>query len=114
MVSPEHETHFGCADPPEPPEYGCDVVEIEADSKRDAVILGVSMLLKDHKSWASMNRQDGLPPWAGYKVEEVPTDCGLCGSDLKGVAEAATPQAGCSDCNPIFGSEATPVQESEP
>lgn len=72
VVSPEYETyHGGGYDPPEPPEWGCDFVEIEADSKRDALILGVREIMRTQKrhSWAHDNQLDGKPPWAGYKVE---------------------------------------------
>lgn len=41
VVTPEYEQSSGSWDPPEPPEYGCDVFEVEADSKRTAMILAV-------------------------------------------------------------------------
>lgn len=84
VVSPGYESYgrpYG--DPPEPPEYGCDVLEIEADSKRTALILGVREMLTWRESWAKDNRDDGLPPWAGYRVEEVEADAGV-GSGSEG------------------------------
>lgn len=67
------------ADPPEPPEHGCDCVMVEAENKRDAVMLGVQEILRtQRRSTAEDNRGDGLPPWAGYRAEEVPP-CEICG-----------------------------------
>lgn len=54
----------------EPAEYGCDSIEILAVNARDAVMLVVKYLLEHrNRSWARFNRDDGRPPWAGYKAE---------------------------------------------
>lgn len=80
VVGPENVDYSGVyGDPPEPPEYGCDCVMIEAENKRDAVMLGVQEILRtQRRSTAEDNRGDGLPPWAGYRAEEVPK-CSMCG-----------------------------------
>lgn len=67
VVSPEYATGGYY----EPPEYGCDCVEVEAETKREAVILGVRKILKDDpdKSWAGVNRQSEQSPFAGYRAE---------------------------------------------
>lgn len=70
VVSPESVTYFTCSDPPEPPEYGCDCVEVEARTKREAVILGVGKILREQRrSYAETNRSDGRSPFAGYRAE---------------------------------------------
>ena len=79
VVSPEYGTVVPvCDDGTGPMEYGCDAVEVEADTKRDALLLGVQELLKRDDSWPSVNRQDGQPPWAGMRVEPSPP-CDCCG-----------------------------------
>lgn len=51
----------------------CDVIEIEADSKRDALVLGVHVMLHDTRSysWCLDQRKDGMNPFAGVKAEPV-------------------------------------------
>jgi hypothetical protein len=74
VISPEFETpgSSGGWEMPEPPEYGCDCVEVEARTRREALRIGVKRLLSEHpdgKSWASVNKMDNLCPYSGYKVE---------------------------------------------
>jgi hypothetical protein len=69
VYSPSYETYSACYDPPEPPEYGADCVEVEAKSKREAVIAGVKLMLQQRRSFAQDNLSDRLPPWAGIKAE---------------------------------------------
>lgn len=52
-----------------PPEYGADVVEVETDSARSALLLGVKEMERLGMQWVDNNRSDGKPPWAGIKVE---------------------------------------------
>jgi len=73
VISPSYETSGSYA-LCEPPEYGADVVEVEARTKREAVIKGVKILLEKPQgygrtTWASTNRSDGQSPFAGYKAE---------------------------------------------
>jgi hypothetical protein len=72
VFSPEHMTagSYGVYDY-DPPEYGCDVVEVETDSARSALLLGVKEMQRQGMGWVQDNRSDGLPPWAGIKVERV-------------------------------------------
>lgn len=57
-----------------PMEYGRDVVEIEATTRRDALILGVREMLRLNKSnyrhyrWCADNREEGVSPFVGVKV----------------------------------------------
>lgn len=102
VVSPEYQT-YGCADPPEPPEYGCDCVEVQARTKREAQILGVRQMLKQRHSWAEDNISDGRPPWKGIKVEEA-----VCAHGIPDfiVFMGKTAYVTCSAC------EATATKES--
>jgi hypothetical protein len=71
VYSPEYETPaYGM----NPPEWGSDVVQVEAASKRDALLLGVKEMERKCMRWVRNNRWDGKPPWAGIKVEKVPVE----------------------------------------
>lgn len=73
VISPEYCTSFGGYDPPEPPEYSCDYIEIIGESsKRKAVIKGVKLILSNcNSSYAADNRSDGLSPFTGYRAERI-------------------------------------------
>lgn len=72
VISPEYSSGGGAY---EPPEWGCDCVEVEARSKREAVVLGVRKILTEARSrwrrdsYAASNRDSGSPPFAGYRAE---------------------------------------------
>jgi hypothetical protein len=60
----------------EPAEWGRDVVEIEAATKRDAIVLGVKEMLKGGKrddwtrnKYCLETRADGCNPFAGVTAE---------------------------------------------
>lgn len=68
VYSPEFETPaYGM----NPPEWGSDVVEVDAASRRDALLLGVREMERQRMRWVRNNRWDGKPPWAGIKVEQM-------------------------------------------
>lgn len=68
VFSPEYQTYP--AGWMEPPEYGADYVEVEAQNKREAVRLAVKKILSEqNRSYAEYNRSDGVPPFAGYRAE---------------------------------------------
>ena len=49
-----------------------DVIEIEAETSRDAVILGVHQMLRSHdysRGWCQSQRLDNLCPFEGVKAE---------------------------------------------
>lgn len=72
VYSPEYQCVPMSYDPPDPGEYGADACEVEANNKRDAIMLGVAQIMRtQRRSYAEDNRGDGLPPWAGYKAEQV-------------------------------------------
>lgn len=56
-----------------PLECGADVFEVEADSKQDAVALGVKEMLRgrvghERYRWCVDARRDGVSPYAGVKA----------------------------------------------
>ncbi len=68
VVSPEYETYsFNGIDPPE---YGCDVVQIECE-KRDAKALALKT--PEFSTWLGEARGDGISPFTGLQV--IPTIC---------------------------------------
>ena len=67
VFSPEHETYS--ANDIDPPEYGCDVYQVEARTRREAIIAAVRLALRERRSWASGNRDSGITPFAGYRAE---------------------------------------------
>lgn len=76
VITPEHQTYDGGF---EPPEYGCDVIEIEAETKRDAIRLGVVEMLKGsrcgYRRWYRYcidQRSDNASPYTGVWAEEIP------------------------------------------
>lgn len=78
VVTPEFSyTEYVCAEGG--PTYTvCDVIEIEAENRRDAIALGVMEMLKggrqgkyDRYQWCRDQRADGLCPYDGVRAEEV-------------------------------------------
>ena len=69
IVTPAYERYPGNAyGDPEPPEYGADVVEVEADNKRKALVAGVKELRRTRSRW--LQDHDGNP-FTGLKVESA-------------------------------------------
>lgn len=75
VVTPEYGTVVPVLDDGTGPyEYCADVVEIEAESRRDAISLGVKWMLnagRDYQ-WCEDARSDGVSPYAGVKA--IPVD----------------------------------------
>lgn len=70
VISPEMSVVIPiCDDGTGPMEYGCDVVEVEARTKRDARHLGFKLMREAKMAWAT-EHEDGCP-FAGMKVEEI-------------------------------------------
>lgn len=81
-----------------PMEYGADVVEVEAETKRDAIAFGVRLMLRGRWrefKWCRDQRLSGLSPYAGVKAEPAPSpellahveSCELCGDELCNVGQ---------------------------
>ena len=56
-----------------PMEYGCDVIEIEAENARDALLLGVKAMRANSATYRWYQNCDGSP-FAGVRVELVPSE----------------------------------------
>ena len=52
-------------------EYGSDVVEVEATTKRKALVLGLAKLRLQRSQWVQDQTSDGRSPFAGLKCEEL-------------------------------------------
>jgi len=75
VISPEYETYsFNGIDPPE---YGCDAVQIECDSPSDAKAL--ALRTDEFKKWMHEARMNQQSPYAGLRVEPCICDHGVCG-----------------------------------
>lgn len=82
VITPEYSyTEIVCAEGG-PTYTACDVIEIEAETRRDAIALGVMEMLKggrtrgiigwyDAYRWCLDQRADGLCPYTGVRAEEV-------------------------------------------
>jgi len=68
IVGPEYGTVVPVTDEGQGPmEYGCDVVEIEAETRRDALVLGVRLL----RSQPYLQNYPDENPFTDVKVERV-------------------------------------------
>ena len=80
VITPEFIRYSG--DWYEPDEYGADVVEVEARNKRDAVILGVHLMLNDKwfpgkdydYKYVHDKRASGECPYTGVRAVEYQED----------------------------------------
>jgi hypothetical protein len=75
VVTPEYSEIIPVLDDGSGPmEYCCDVIEIEAENTRDAIALGVKLMLESSEKefpWVHSCRSDGYCPWAGIKAKLV-------------------------------------------
>ena len=53
-----------------PGDYGSDVVEVEATSKREALVLGLRALRQQQSRWIRAMESDKHNPFTGLKAEE--------------------------------------------
>jgi len=63
-----------------PEEFGADVVEVEAPTKREAITIGVKKMLAGSRRefrWCREQRGDGCNPFAGVKAVPVEDDAEL-------------------------------------
>lgn len=78
-----------------PLEYHSDVIEIEAETRRDALVLGVNLMRRNSCEYHWFRHCDGNP-FVGVKAEVVPEMCQACeGTGCTG----AHPDEPCSACN---------------
>ena len=53
----------------EPGEPGCDVVEVEAETKREALVKGLRLLRQQRSQWVNDQQSDGRSPFNGLQTE---------------------------------------------
>ena len=89
-----------------PVEYGCDGIEIEAETRRDAISLGVREMLKGGKGghgrgmryqWCRDQRSDGVSPYAGVTAIIPQTPCLVCEGTGDGEIHGVSGE--CNACN---------------
>ena len=75
VISPTYYYHEPILDDGSgPDEPACDVVEVEAHTKREAKIRGLKELRKIHKGWINWHRDSDANPFTGLKVELIEED----------------------------------------
>lgn len=67
VCSPEYGEVIPIVDGQGPMEYGCDVVFVEAETRRDALVLGVALFRQQGARYLG----DAENPYAGVKVENM-------------------------------------------
>ena len=72
VVTPEYGEVIPILDYGEGPlEYQADVIEVEAETRRDAIIIGVALMRRDPSAYHWFEHADGNP-YAGVKAEIAP------------------------------------------
>lgn len=94
VCSPEYGVMFPIVDGRGPMEYGCDVVHVEAETKRDALLLGVRLL----KAKGAGYLRDAENPYAGIRVESQA--CPVHGLQY---VSWITDHYECSECDALAG-----------
>ena len=70
VITPEYGTVVPVLDDGTgPEEFGCDVVEVEAPTRREALVLGLRELKKVTKGWINWYRDDTSNPFTGLRAE---------------------------------------------
>ena len=97
VVTPEYGVVVPVTDEGQGPmEYGSDVIEIEAESARDAIALGVHAMSHNpwrphgwiRYRWCDDARSDGRSPYAGVRAIEVGAEVILKATKVDGIYEA--------------------------
>lgn len=71
VITPEYGEVIPVTDEGQGPmEYGCDAIEVEAETRRDAVVVGVALMRRQPREYHWFRRCDGNP-FAGIRAEEV-------------------------------------------
>jgi hypothetical protein len=94
VITPSYTTYYNSWSL-DPPEYGCDVVSVDAPTKRQAKVEGVRKLRAIKSEWIQDAASDGVSPFTGLKVET--TFCPhnvACHCDLKECT-----QKECAQCD---------------
>lgn len=62
----------------EPPEYTCDWVVVEAETRRQALVEGVRELRRIGSDWILDQQSDGASPFTGLKANKMLCEHGFC------------------------------------
>lgn len=68
IVTPAYASYTGTF---APPEYGSDVVEVEAPNKKKAKVLGLQKLRRIRSQWIQDMTSDNRNPFNGLEVHEA-------------------------------------------
>jgi hypothetical protein len=79
VIGPEYGTVIPVCDGTGPLEYGCDYVEVEAETKRAALVLGVRLLRRQ----PYLQNYSDENPFTGVRVEPLCPDCNDDGPCLR-------------------------------
>ena len=66
----------------EPPDYGCDWICVEADTKREAAVKAVKKFREMNTEWMQDCRSDNASPFTGLKIEKSECEHNFCWCDL--------------------------------
>lgn len=75
-------THYYSLWSLEPPETVCDVVCVEASTKREAKVIAVREMRKQGLDWVLDQQSDGASPFTGLKADLATCEHGVCWCDL--------------------------------
>ena len=97
VVTPEYGEVIPITDEGQgPTEYQADCIEVEADTRRDAIVIGVMLMRTNNRDYHWFRHCDGNP-YVGIKAELMPEPCRACegtgGGEIHGVSGE------CSACN---------------
>lgn len=103
VVTPEYGEVVPILDYGEGPlEYQADMIEVDAETRRDAIVLGVKLMRANSRKYHWFCHVDGNP-FVGVKAEPVPEMCRACEGTGSGEIHGVSGE--CSACN---GSGAAP------
>jgi len=94
VVTPEYGEVVPVTDEGQGPmEYGCDVVEIEADTRRDAIVIGVKLMRTDLRRYRWFDKCGWENPFSGVRAVLVnvayEAHCETCEACLDGDCDEA-------------------------
>lgn len=82
VITPEYTNYYNDWD--EPPEIGADVVTVEANTKREALVKGVRELRRTRSGWLDDANSN---PFTGLRAEKAECEHGYCSCDLRECVE---------------------------
>lgn len=81
VMTPMYTTYGSILDL-EPPEYGCDWICVEANTKREAAVKAVKKFREMNTVWMEDCRSDNASPFTGLKIQKSECEHGFCWCDL--------------------------------